>query len=267
MEHGKISNNIEQANTTDEDTYRKSVEKNNKKRTLFAKIGAGIVLFGTFTAAGIKISEYVQNRNNAKENTTVTEQAETTENKSNIVLEEQITSVEGVKEDFVDKYLKAYNEKYDTNYNKYQVKISVISLNEGIVYETPNGNHVTRGSNIEETQKILKEIENGYRQVAGYNEVLQILTDNKDVLGTYNASTGEFIYSGNDKKLEEKLQDSNFIEPTLEELGINANKAKNVAKVIMADGVESSDSVKARIATYQNTPDVPEEKIIEDYTR
>lgn len=262
MEHGKISNNIEQANTTDEDTYRKSVEKNNKKRTLFAKIGAGIVLFGTFTAAGIKISEYVQNRNNAKENTTVTEQAETTESKSNIVLEEQITSVDGVEKDFVDKYLKAYNEKYDTNYTS--AEMIVTSLNEGVVYETPNGNHVTRGKYSTETEKVLKNIEGGYRQVEGYDKVYQIMLSDNTVLGTYNLTTGEFLYSGNQLA---DLKNKDFIKPELKELGINPEKGKKAAQVLSGQGVEDPHSLNLRIKDYQNTPDVPEEKIIEDYTR
>lgn len=264
MEHGKISNNIEQANTTDEDTYRRNVERNNKKRKLFAKIGVGILGVGmVFTPVGIAISKYVENRNHAKENTTVTEQSETTENKSNIVLEEQITTVDGVEKDFVDRYLKAYNEKYNTNYTS--AEMIVTSLNEGVVYETPNGNHVTRGEYATETEKVLKEIEGGYRKVEGYDKVYQIILSDNTVLGTYNVTTGEFLYSG--KQLAD-LKNKDFIKPELKKLGINPEKGQKAAEVLIALEAEDEKSIQQRIGTYQKTSDIPaEEKTTEDNIR
>lgn len=278
---GKISSSIEMANKQPLERYKENVKgnytksKNEKsgkklfnsasKRRWRAGIGAVIVLAGLIAGAKA-INKSTEDSEPTPPGYSDRQDDENTSN-SNITLENEINTIAQVKQDFMNIYLEAYNEKYGTNYAS--GKMIVNSLKDGVVLEMADGKHVTRGEKPDETKDFLKKF-GGSVNVEGYDKVLQIQTISGEILGTYNIETGEFIYSGNDKKLKEKLEDSNFIEPTLEYLGINPDKAQNAAKVIMADEVESSDSIKARIATYQNTPNVPKTpKTVEDndYTR
>ena len=269
--NGKISSNIASANQEPIEAYKKETTeklKQKQKRNLKNKpstkkwvVGLSIALATIMAAAGI--GTLAQNSKETKENTTgYTERAEDPEVTSDYILENEITSVEGVEKDFVKKYLKAYNEKYHTNY--ISADMIVTALEEGIVYQTPNGNRVTRGNEPEETEEFLKKTEGGYAKIAGYDQVYQILVDDGNkVLGTYSLD-GEFIYSGNQLS---DLVDEDFEKPQLIDLGVNPDKAKKAAEVMMADGVESSNSIKNRIKTYQNTPDVPQESKTNDFVR
>lgn len=269
--NGRINANIASANQEPIEAYKKETTeklKQKQKRNLKNKpstkkwvVGLSIALATIMAAAGI--GTLAQNSKETKENTTgYTERAEDPEVTSDYILENEITSVEGVEKDFVKKYLKAYNEKYHTNY--ISADMIVTALEEGIVYQTPNGDRVTRGNEPEETEEFLKKTEGGYAKIAGYDQVYQILVDDGNkVLGTYSLD-GEFIYSGNQLS---DLVDEDFKKPQLIDLGVNPDKAKKAAEVIMADGVESSNSIEKRIKTYQNTPDVPQESKTNDFVR
>lgn len=256
---GRISNNINMANKLPIEEYKNTTEKNTRKPKKLKskpsmkkwKVITAIALIGA-TAATASIA-IAKNEHKVEENTVGYTEKQNNENESNIILENQITTVEGVEKDFVDKYLKAYNEKYNTDYDS--AKMIVTSLNEGVVYETPSGDHVTRGNNPTETEKVLKDNNGGYRIVEGYNKVYQIVDDNNKVLGTYNLATGEFIYSGNQLS---DLKNNKFKKPELEELGINPNKAEKAAEVLASAKSESSDSINKRIQQYQITSDTLE---------
>lgn len=273
--NGRISSSIRSANQEPTETYKKETTekiKQKPKRNLKNrpskkkwKVGLAIALASIIAATGTGL--LVHNYKESKENTTgYTEKSEDLENDSDIILEEKITSIEGVEKDFVDKYLKAYNDKYNTNYAS--AEMSVTELNEGIVYQTQNGDQVTRGKNPYETEKFLMENEGGCAKVSGYDKVYQILVDNGqdgyEILGTYSLD-GEFIYSGNQLS---DLTDEDFIKPQLVDLGINPDKAKKAAEVIAADGVENENSIKSRIEAYQNTTDVIQQvKDTQDLTK
>ena len=149
---------------------------------------------------------------------------------TNVVVQTKTDYTAEVVEDFKQRYLEAYNEEYGTDYTS--AELYVTSLNGGIVYElNKNGNikHVTEGSYPAETEKALQSI-GKVKGVRGYNNVMQIISGEK-ILGSYNTSSQEFIYSGNQI---EDLYEKNFEEPTLEKLGIDKKLAEKAEKVVLS---------------------------------
>lgn len=173
----------------------------------------------------------------------------------------KIKTVKGVEEDFVCKYLERYNKEFETEYNQYEVEMIVNSLRDGMAYETPNGDIVTRGSNPEQTEQKLREELGGCRLVSGYDKVVQIVTDKGEILGTYDMSSGKFIYSGNQLK---DLTDKSFEASTLNKLGINKEKLEAAGKAILSENVEDRNSVDKRINAYKSTEFDSKEKAIDD---
>lgn len=153
------------------------------------------------------------------------------------------TSAE-VKKDFVNDYLDAYNKVYGTNYKSGEMVVK--ALKADAVYELDDGRKVTRGKFPYETEKVLNNI--GKFGIARINsEVAQILVNGK-ILGTYNISNGEFIYSGNQLS---DLTDEEYKAPKLEDLGIDQEKLEAAARVALAKGgVESKESIDNRIKDY-----------------
>lgn len=261
-EEGKIINLREYANTSSTEEFKGKVEndytkeilnkmqkrKEEQRRLKKASIkrwGAGIL--ATAILAGI-----VAGVRAAKENETKPIETMPTEYTENInAISEEISTIQGVKDDFVEKYLEAYNEKYATQYKD---GIFVVKpLKEGAVYQMADGRIVTRGSKPYETEDALKKIGN-FEMINNqykYDSVFQVIATNGKVLGTYSTTTGEFIYSGNQI---EDLENSKFEKTELESLGINPDKAKRAAEVVKANGVEGKDSINARIKSYNKTP-------------
>lgn len=162
---------------------------------------------------------------------------------------QEIKSINGVEKDFVGRYLEAYNKKYGTSYEQIDADMYTTSLEEGVVYEV-DGKLVTRGSHPDETRAILENI-GEVKLVSGYSNVMQIVVEvegKNTVLGTYDISTGKFLYSGN--QLED-IQDTDFEAPELENIGIDSNVAKRASEVLQAEDVESEISIQARINLYK----------------
>lgn len=160
------------------------------------------------------------------------------------VNEDRIQSIEDVIADFKKEYLEAYNEAYDTNY--FSANMYVNYLAGDMVYKLEDGRPVTRGSYPYETEKALKQI-GDFKAVNGYEMLLQIVSEEGKILGSYNTSTGEFVYSGNQLK---DLTDANFEEPTLEKLGISEKMVKTAADVVMSEG-QREESTKTYINRYK----------------
>ena len=220
------------------------------KETIKAAIGKGnkyiaiglVVLTAIGAAIGIGL-----NKDKDKEQTTnPTQIGETIPYNTEGTTQEQqneIDTIAEVEEDFIKDYLEVYNEKYGTEYETGEMIIT--ALRDGAIYELEDGRRVTRGSSPYVTEEVLSTI--GEFDIANINsEVVQIIS-NGQVLGTYNMSNGEFIYSGNQLG---DLTDKEFDEPTLEKLGINADKLYAAARVKLAKGVEDKKSIGMRINNY-----------------
>ncbi len=216
----------------------KNYKGNGKLKKVLACLATGLVII---TAAGCTIGNH-QAHTNEKPSTTYTENIEETTKAEN-----EIKTVNDVKKDFTRLYLNAYNEKYGTNYSSAEMIVN--NLRDGAVYKLEDGRLVTRGSEPDETEKALKEI-GDFEIINGHNEVLQILSNGK-ILGTYNVTTGEFLYSA--KQLNDLEKDKDDI-PTLEELGINPNKLEAAGRVAFSPRAEGVESVSMRVKTYNNIP-------------
>lgn len=250
---GKIINLADYANTTDTremiNRVKEDKSRNTKKRNLKNKrskirwkagVAAAIMLISIATTAKSCNAE----KENVEQTTSYSDITKDNKQNSGIVLEDEIDTVDEVEEDFVKKYLDLYNEEYGTNYKSAEMLVK--SLKDGAVYKLDDGRIVTRGPKPYETEEKLKEIGN-FEIINGHNKVVQVIADGK-VLGTYDLSTGEFIYSGNQM---EDLENEDFKEPTLEKLGINEGKLKKAAEVKAADkGGESPNSIGIRIEGY-----------------
>lgn len=154
--------------------------------------------------------------------------------------------IKNAEDDFINYYLEAYNELYETDYDN--AELIVTDLKDGAVFKTEDGKLVTRGSLPDETKKVLIQ----YGEVDlenGHEKVIQVVTnDGKNVLGTYDFVYGEYIYSGNDLTDFKKSQnDENFKEPTTENLGINFDYMYRAADLERARGREEEDSLNSRL--------------------
>ena len=208
----KKRNISSKANTKIKDKEYKDKKGNLKKK--IAVILATAIAVGGATGIAIGIS----GKESDKTPTT------------NVVVQTKTDYTAEVVEYFKQRYLEAYNEEYGTDYTS--AELYVTSLNGGIVYElNKNGNikHVTEGSYPAETEKALQSI-GKVKGVRGYNNVMQIISGEK-ILGSYNTSSQEFIYSGNQI---EDLYEKNFEEPTLEKLGIDKKLAEKAEKVVLS---------------------------------
>ena len=122
--------------------------------------------------------------------------------------------IKNIEDDFINYYLEAYNELYETDYN--DAEIMVTDLKDGAVFITEDGKLVTRGSLPDETEKTLIQYGNVDLE-NGHERVIQIVTNyGKKVLGTYDFLNGEYIYSGNDlTDFEKSENEEDFEEPTI----------------------------------------------------
>lgn len=257
-EPGKIINLTNYTNSTEsprqminsikEDEKQRNTKKRNIKNKpsnrkwlgKLAVVAASVALFGAFVEAARN------NENKPEQEVPTTEYVETYKTTEPDVID-TITEVE---EDFVKDYLEAYNEKYGTEYKTGEMIIT--ALRDGAIYELSDGRKVTRGSKPYETEKVLNNI--GKFDIVNINsEVVQIMANGR-VLGTYNMSNGEFIYSGNQLS---DVTNGDFEEPTLESLGIAHNKLNAAARVKLAKGVEDKQSIDTRIDYYN---DIDEEE-------
>lgn len=216
---------------------RKLQQKRASRKKWIAGTLATIALAGII--AGVRAS---------KENEPIIAETTTQYAESINTTENIIDTIDEVKKDFTEHYLEAYNKKYGTSYKS--AELLVTALRDGAVYELDDGRVVTRGSKPYETEATLNQIGN-FEMKNGYNNVVQIISNGR-TLGTYNLSTGEFIYSGN--QLED-LKNKGFEEPTLEELGIDVEKMIKAAEVVKSKGVEGKESVDQRIKAYNQVVD------------
>ena len=252
--NGNIIELKEYANTKDTREMLNMVKENDKQRNTkkrniknkpsnrkwlgkLAVVAASVALFGAFVEAARN------NENKPEQEVPTTEYVETYKTTEPDVID-TITEVE---EDFVKDYLEAYNEKYGTEYKTGEMIIT--ALRDGAVYELADGRKVTRGAKPYETEKVLNNI--GEFDITNINsEVVQVMSNGR-VLGTYNMSNGEFIYSGNQLS---DVTNEEFEEPNLDKLGIDSKKLYAAARVKLAKGVEDKQSIDMRI-DYYNTID------------
>lgn len=212
----------------------------NGKKFIAIGMAVSIGLFGT-----IIVNKEIDDAKAEKEITTESElEDDTTEN--------PIDTIQEVKTDFIKHYLKAYNETYGTDYT--QANLYTEFLNNAGIYQLEDGRKVTRGNYPYETQNVLNQI-GEYKGVQMNGNLVQIVLLNGKILGSYNVTTGEFMYSGNQT---EDLTNEDFDEPTLEKLGINKSKLTAAAKVNMAQYGEDQRSIDMRIEHYNNTDIEPE---------
>ena len=153
--------------------------------------------------------------------------------------------IKNIEDDFISYYLDAYNELYETDYN--DAEIMVTDLKDGAVFITENGKLVTRGSLPDETEKTL--IQYGDVDLTnGHERVVQVVAQNNKVLGTYDYANGEYIYSGNDlTDFKKSENDGDFIEPTIDNLGVEWDYMSDIADLERARGKEGEDSLKIRL--------------------
>lgn len=247
-ERNRILDTIADANNLHCDEYKGKVqEKNtqntkNKKRNLKNKPSKGKWL-GRIAIAVASLTLLAILIDNARKDNQIepTTQIPTTEFAEKV--EDKIDTIREVEEDFVKDYLEAYNKKNGTNYKSGEMLIT--ALRDGAVYKLEDGRIVTRGSKPYETENKLGQL-GSYEMINGYDNVVQIISEGR-TLGTYNLSTGEFIYTGN--QLED-VTNTEFDEPTLEDLGINQEKLKAAARVKLAKNVEDNISIENRIEYY-----------------
>lgn len=152
--------------------------------------------------------------------------------------------VKKAEQDFLKKYLEAYNKEYETDYMSYEAKLCTNSIKEGVVYVV-DGKLVTPGSYPELVKQQLSE----YGTVTsedGHDKVMQILVkrDNDTiVLGTYDQDLNA-MYSGTD------LSNFGLKLPKLTEIGIDEKTTKRMFELEHAKGVESEDSIQMRLDKY-----------------
>lgn len=228
---------------TKERFIAKTREKFEKIKEIVKKIGmkALLVLLSAGLTISVIYSKVSEKPEIEKEPTTTISETIDYGNKE----ENEIDTIAEVEEDFIKDYLETYNEVYGTEYQTGE--IIVTALRDGAVYQLEDGRKVTRGSLPYETEKVLNTI--GEFDIANINsEVLQVMSNGK-VLGTYNIETGEFFYSGNQIS---DVTNEEFDEPTLEKLGINADKLYAAARVKLAKGVEGKTSINIRINYYND---------------
>lgn len=233
---------------TEKDEEKKEPKRDLKNKPSNKKwIGKAAVILAAIAAVAVIANEVTKNNETVQNpNTPTTNYTETYETTR---APDRIDTISEVEEDFINDYLDAYNDIYGTKYRKSDGDMLITALRDGAVYELEDGRKVTRGSLPYETEKVLNNI--GEFDIANiHSEVLQIVV-NERVLGTYNISTGEFIYSGNQLS---DLTEEEFEEPTLEKLGIDREKLNAAARVKLARNVESKQSINQRIARY-NTLD------------
>ena len=233
----KVSSNLK-------DKIREAIEKGK----VYISLGlAALALIGIGISIGVNMDKPDNNKT-----TNLTEFVETTHEKQTETedmtkeTQNEIDTISEVEEDFIKDYLEAYNEKYGTEYS--EAELLVTNLSGTSIYQLEDGRKVTRGNLPYETKEVLSQI-GEYESVNMYSDVIQVLLPNGTVLGTYNVSTGEFLYSGN--QLDD-LKDENFNEPTLEDLGIDSNKLGAAARVLLSRGVEDEQSINERINDYNN---------------
>lgn len=194
---------------------------------------------------GDKLKEIKSSRGNeASQEPTTQTVTYTIPNKQ--VNEDKLKSIDNVIADFKKEYIDAYNQKYATHYSNSNSKMYINHLADGWVYKLKDGRAVTRGAHPYETVEALNGL-GGYTNEKGYDLLLQIVSENGKILGSYNTSTGEFVYSGNQLR---DLTDANFEEPTLGELGISPDMVRTAADVVGAKG-QSEESVKIYINRYK----------------
>ncbi len=154
--------------------------------------------------------------------------------------------IKNIEDDFINYYLEAYNELYETDYN--DAEIMVTDLKDGAVFITEDGKLVTRGSLPDETEKTLIQYGNVDLE-NGHERVVQVVTQNgSKVLGTYDYVNGEYIYSGNDLTDFKKAEnDNDFKEPTIDNLGVKWDYMSDVADLERARGREDEDSLEIRL--------------------
>lgn len=210
---------------------------NNKKRNIrdtkvrTANKGKKIKRFLTIGVAAISIiaigskATHDQNKQSNKKVTPQQTNELTIENEDADI---KLENLEQVNEYFTEEYLKAYNKTFETEYISANVLVN--SIEDGFVY-TVDGKKVTLGSQPEETKKTLNEI-GKVSGTYGYDKVLQVVTNDGKILGTYNTTDGEFIYSGNQI---EDVTNNDFKESTLKKLGISEELFKKVAEVNLAE--------------------------------
>ena len=240
---------------------QKYYDKDKKIRRIFAVIGAGIVLLGGYIAWRLGGSNQPEPINvptppgHTDVMETNPEHTETVTGKDTSKGVEDINSIYEVRKDLKERYIKEYNEKYGTEYSSYDIEIVINKIQGGEVYELSDNTeikHVTLGSTPAITLNALKEL-GQVSKARGYNEIIQIIVPDQrggteHILGSYNVSTGEFIYSGN--QLED-VSNLEFDPPTLEKLGINPNILREAAEVMLADGIENEKSIEYRIDDYK----------------
>ena len=194
---------------------------------------------------GDKLKEIKSSRGNeASQGPTTQTVTYTIPNKQ--VNKDKLKSIDNVIADFKKEYIDAYNQKYATHYSNSNSKMYINHLADGWVYKLKDGRAVTRGAHPYETVEALNGL-GGYTNEKGYDLLLQIVSENGRILGSYNTSTGEFVYSGNQLR---DLTDANFEEPTLGELGISPDMVRTAANVVGAKG-QSEESVKIYINRYK----------------
>ena len=235
-------------------TKNKKYKMSDKTKQKLKRFGVGIAASILLLAAASEIDH------NAKEPSIVDSPSITT-TVTQTSGEEKIDSVKDVEEDFIDLYLEAYNQKYQTNYRTAELKTS--NLKEGVVYKMEDGRVITRGALPDETEKVLKKY-GTFKMVDGYDTVVQVISEAGVPLGTYNISTGEFLYSGNNLK---DFEDPNFREPELEKLEIDKEIMRAAAEIKESVRFENEESINMRIKHYNEAKEKAKENRTEQKTK
>lgn len=259
IENRRISQSIKDANNLTTQEYKGNTTRKNKiKRKisgvmtseafkkLLSKIGFGI---GT-GAVVLTAATYLHNILIPNQQTDYTRptsiSAGTTEEENSKAL------VKKAEQDFLTKYLEAYNKQYNTNYKTFESEICRNSIQEGLVFKvddklvTPGKNPAAVKSELLNHGKVTTE--------DGHDKVVQILVKRDDktiVLGTYDAYTLEAMYTGTDlSNFDSKL-------PEFKNLGIDKEKVKAFMELELAKGVEDSKSIEIRLDKYNAVIELP----------
>lgn len=227
---------------TKERFITKTREKLEKIKEIVKKIGmkALLVLLSAGLTISVIYSKVSEKPEIEKEPTTTISETIDYGNKE----ENEIDTVSEVEEDFIKDYLEAYNKTYGTEYT--EAELLVTNLSGTSLYQLPDGRKVTRGSLPDTTKEVLEGL-GGYTSLRMYNDVIQVLLPSGKILGTYDITTGEYIYSGNQLG---DLENEDFQAPELAELGIDAGKLNAVGSLLLGMGVEDLESIENRIDEY-----------------
>ena len=246
------NNRNEFVNSLKVDNRRKvKNQPSNKKYTpakgMNKKIAAAMLAVG-LTVLGMAACKPENKTNDVNQNSTITYTVTLNQ-------EEKLeTSVKKAENDFLTRYLKAYNKENDTDYMPYEAELVTNSIEEGVVYVVDD-KLVTFGQYPALVKQELSKYGN-VKTEDGHDKVMQILINREDdiiVLGTYDSKTLQAIHSGTQIDNLDNL-DENLFE--LEDLGISKELSKSICELSAAKGVETEQSIKQRINKYNKAKEL-----------